>query len=455
MNPRLVRRLALASIAMLLAAGCSNKKFQSKIKDLEGDLEVRQSEHETALEDRDRMIDEKEQAITEATEADDEKIYRLTEERDRLTAEVTQLQRKVQAVETEIGAKTPAETPAAGPPAGSPAKDPKIANAMVVVAGDNGKGAGFIVEDAGKRYLYTAAATVSGNPHLTAANAAGAKFSQFGTLEAAEGCQFVRVEVLEAAEAPALQLAPADLEVSPATKLSLLGVGLTNGTVTGTAVSPFGQSKEAIDFDPNVATGKTGGPLIDAATGKAIAIISLPPNEQAGLWTDPTVTGDAQPTAARINRDLTWQPMPLAVFQAEGKRIADFDRFSRVIEAFAAMTLSNAGLDVDKKIEDTLTIKEVLAGAKELPVVIEAMTLHSQLAAKKARIGEVDLKKRMTSMLATVATQSKRGLTGFDPAKFSGYHRKAVAQSLKWREDADRRLKDTAAGVAELDLKTE
>ena len=363
------------------------------------------------------------------------------------------MKQKVAQLEAEIDAKTPKDASTPGHADFNPAKEEKFANAMAIITGDTVSGTGFIAEDGGKRYVYTTAALLGGNSRLAVANASGTKFTKFGNIEVADGCSFVRVELLEADDAPALQIAAAGFQITTESKLCCLGITPSNSTVTGEMIAPFGQSNETIDLDPNLLTGKTGGPIIDTTSGKVLAIITSPAAARTELFEEPTGTAEVRLGASRINRDLTWQSLPITAFLAEGKKLADFDRFTKVVQAFAAMTLTPEGLGVDNEVAGSQTIKSVLSSVKELPVAVDAMTLHTQLAGKKARIGEADLKKRMSSLFATVSSMSKRNLAAFDPTKFSAFNRKAAEQSLKWRTDAEGRLASTSEGISDLDLK--
>jgi hypothetical protein len=148
--------------------------------------------------------------------------------------------------------------------------------------------------------------------------------------------------------------------------------------------------------------------------------------------------------------------VPIATFLAESKKIADFDRFTRVILAFAAMTPAPDGLGIGGNLGGDATIKSVLEDAKGLQPAREALELHDNLANKRGqRLGEVDLKKRITGMFASVAAQSKKLAAGFEPGAFSPVHAKAVQQSLAWRKDADRELNNKMESIATLSLKPE
>lgn len=456
MRTSILRGLAIPCLLALLLSGCSKKKYEAKIKDLKEEMETIESEYEERIEEQEDQLAEIERAKEDAEEKSTEKIDQLTEEVNTLKSHQSDLQQKLDRVQRELDAKTPQDASVPGHKDFDPAEQEKFANAMTTISGDSTNGAGFIVEDAGKHYLYTTAAILSGNTRLTIATAGGTKLTKFGNLEVADGCDFVRLEVQELQESdkiPALQLASTGSETTTASKLYCLGIAPANGSVTSELVTPYGQGDETINLDAYKLAGKTGGPVIDTATGKVVAIVTTPASERSDLWSEPVDNQAAQLAASRINRTISWQAVPVAAFLAEGKAIVDFDRFTKVVVAFAALAPNPGGLGVDAAIGNSETVSTVLSEATEIPVAAETIALHTLLASDKSRMGEADLKKRITSIFATVNSQSKRNVAGFDPAKFSTYHRKAAEQSLKWREDANQRLQSTMEGIAGLELK--
>ena len=449
---RLLSVTAVCGISLLILPGC-NKRYITKIKQLEEEKSNLIEEHSTEIEKQEEEFRDKEDALEKAKEEVESKVDEITQERDRLNNDLEHAKSEIERLKKEIDDKTPKDASTPGHTEFNPAKEAKYSNAMATITGDASSGAGFIVEDGGKRYLYTTAAAISGNSRLAVTNAAGTKFAKFGNLELAAGCDFVRLELLEADDAPALQVAPSSYQVSTERRVSCLGINTTTNIVNGELINPFGQSADTIDLDPNLLVGKVSGPVIDTATVKVLAIVTPPATEQPDLWTPVASGNDVQFRAARINRDISWEPVPVATFLAEGKRIRDFDRYTKIVYAFAAMTLTPEGLGVENQVGNSETVKSVLADMKDLQVAGDAMALHNQLASKKGRIGEADLKKRVVGLFSTVDSQSKRNTVGFDPAKFSVYHRKAAEQSIKWRTEAAVQLQKTTEGVADIDLK--
>lgn len=424
-----------------------------KITKLETDLEALQQEFDTTVEEKEKEFSAKEEAFRKLESDTSAQIQQITADRDKLAAEYANFKKTADRAAAELQAKVPKDASAPGHADFDPSKETKFTNALTSVTGDVSTGSGFVVETEGKRYLYTTAGSLSGNSRLAIANAAGDKFTKFGDLEVAEGCPFVRLELLEATEAPALQPAASGTQVGSDTKLTVMGLSASSGAVTGDQTNAFGQSADAIDLDPNLLTGKIGGPIIESSTGKVLGIIVSPTAAHAELWTDSAATGtEVQLRVSRLNRSLPWQPIPIATFLAEAKKIADFDRMTKIAQAFNVLTVSSDGLGVDNTVAGTNTAKSILSEAKDFSPAVEVMTLHAQLVAKKARLGAADLKKKVVNLFGSAMNQFTRNAVGFDPSKFSPYHRKQAETSLRWRKDTEQRLVVTSESVNKADL---
>lgn len=453
MSPNLIPTLAVCGLSVLLVPGCKNKEQQKEIDQLNTEIERITEEHDDTVNGLEEKIREHEETADKSQEENATKLDESSKQVSDLKSELDNAKQEIDKLKAEIVSLTPQNASEPGHAEFDPSKQTAFTDAMATITGDTTSGIGFVVEDGGKHYLYTTAATLTGNSRLAVAAATGVKFTKFGNLETAEGCNFVRLELLEAAEVPALKLAPSAATASPETKLCALGMTPTTGSVSGEMLTAFGQGNENIDLDPNAIANRIGGPVIDTATGKVMAIITSTSVVVEDLWATPTPSESPQVAASRINRDLTWQPYPIAAFLANSKRIHDFDRYTKLVNAFAAMTPTPDGLGFTNQLGDNQTIRSVLTELKAVPVVVEAATLDAQMAAKKTRLGESDLKRRITSMFSSVASQSKANAATFDPAKFSTFHQKTAERSLAWRKEAMEKLESTASGLAELELK--
>lgn len=456
MNTTLIRTLAVSCVSVLLFSGCT-KRYMTKIKDLEGQLADAQMEvedNQTKFEDE---LAEKESKLEDLKQELEGKIQDLNHEKQNLEAEISRLNDEIESLKRTIDEKTPKDESDQGHTDYNPANDEKYANAMVFLSGDTGGGVGFVVQDAGKHYLYTTADILRSNKGIAATTASGDKLDDFGNLECAAGCPFVRIELNNPGEdLVALPLASTSHKVDGNSRLACMTVTST-GAVSAELTASYGLTADAVQLDQSVLTrDHVGGPIIETATGKVLGIVTRVEQDRTDIWAGSADEENEMFNPTRANRSVSWTPVPIATFLAETKKIADFDRFTRVILAFAAMTPSPDGLGIEGSLGGDATIKSVLEDSKGLQPAREALELHDNLANKRGqRLGEADLKKRINGLFASVASQSKRLAQGFDPAGFSPFQRKAAQQSVAWRKSAEQDLANKMESVAATSFRPE
>ncbi|MEO0016769.1 MAG: hypothetical protein RLZZ522_52 [Verrucomicrobiota bacterium] len=452
MKLSIVRGLAVSSIVVLALSGCTNKRQELKIKTLETQLDSLQEQLNETVNSNDKELSLQQQATRTLEIETTEQINQLTQERDRLAAETATLKQQIARAEAERLARIPKNTSAPAQPEFDPTKETKFTQALVTITGDVTTGTGFVVQTEGKRYLYSPTATLIGNSRLTVTTASGEKLTKFGDLQAAEGCAVIRLELLEADALTALQIAPESTRVSSANKVACLGLTAGSAAITGTLGNAFGQNHEFIELDPTLLANRSGGPVIDTTTGQVLGIITPPAPAHTSLWEARAAPGVLPLSASRLNRALAWQPMPVAAFLAEAKKIADFDRLTRVAQALGVLVPSPNGLGAQVAVADSHTAIAILTAAKEFLFAAEAATLHQQLATKSARVSGADLKKRVASFYASATAHLKRNDEAFQATQFSPYHRKAADDSIRWRKEAEQRLNTAAQTAITTDL---
>ncbi|MEI7908617.1 MAG: hypothetical protein WCK77_03175 [Verrucomicrobiota bacterium] len=452
MNLPAARSLAFLCLPIFAVSGCSNKKSLAKIHDLETQIEASQEENTTALNELNRQLTEREDAARAAQNEAAKQIQQLTSERDTAVEQLAAAKSENSQAEATRIAAQPKDSSTPGHPEFDPARDTKFTNALATITGDKTTGTGFVVSTGGKTYLYTSASLIAGNSRMTISNAAGTKFTKFGNLEVAEKTGFVRLELLETEAPPALKLADDDAKVSAETGVTCLAAagGATHFIADhGNAQS---QTEELINVDLNVIQGKASGPLLESATGNVIAIVIDPTAEpQHQLWVEPATGQAGEPgalRAMRLNRRVQWKGVPIGTFLAEAKKLAEYNRLTGVAQALAVINTS-PGLGLATTIAGSRTAQSILADAKDVPVASEVITLRDDMAAKRLRLGEADLKKRFANIIASAMTQLQRGDAEFVPAKFNPYHRPYAEDSLKWRKEAVGRLQSAASSDSE------
>jgi len=446
MKMTMIRGFALSALLALFLSGCSSKKLEAKVKQLETEMEEFQTSHDEAIARQDQTISEKSAALDEANNKSREKISELTSERDRLTYTVKELQNKLDSIQAEAKARKPnaGSADSDGPDL---AKDPKFSDAMVSIVGDVTKSVGVVIDDGGKRYIYTSGDTLGGNTRLTITNASGTKFTKFGSLQTSENYALVRIELLEEG-VPSIPLATSDEIVGSQSNLYCLSLSPgAGGAATGGKLRAYNQTDNAVECDASLLTGKAGAAIVDTDTGKIVAVVVNQTGAVSTLWERVADLTEVQAAGLRVNKAISWQPVPIKAFLDESGKIRNFNRMTRLVEAFAGMTPSADGLGMSGAIGEGGTVLSVLSAASDVQIAAEAVALDADLAQKKIRLGEADLKKRLKGFFSSVVSQSKASMSGFVPGSFSSYHRKLAEQSLTWRTEADQKLKKTAEGV--------
>lgn len=445
MSTPVIRRLLVAGIALFPLFGCTNKKQVAEIKRLEAELETVQEENTATVNELHKQLSELEETSRTAAAEASQKIQEITAERDTATQQLAALKSDAKRAEAARVAKEPKDASTPGHPDFDPAKETKITQAVAAISGDVSSGNGFVVAIGDKRYLYTAGHILSGNTRLSISNSAGTKFSKFGNLETVEGSPFVRLELLDAADVPALELVGETAQVKAGAAVAALGATTAGGTITAERGEVIGQTNDAIDIDANTLTGRSGGPLIDIATGKVIAVIVNPGAERNELWiATPAAIAAAgggleiPHRACRLNRPLQWKAGPVASFLADGKKINDYDAITRVAQALSVLSPTPNGLGLQASVSGGDTALAILtAASKDMPIAGEVIAMNAQLSGKKnVRASDADLKKRFASLISGALSQMQRSSVGFEPAKFNGYHRHFAENSIKWRKEA-------------------
>ena len=447
MKIMIIRRVAILSVALFALSACTNKKDQAKIKTLESEIETIQEENSTNLAEREKELQEKDDSMRNAQSEAATQIQQLTSERDTAVQELAAVKNDMARAEAKHLASQPKDASTPGHAEFDPSKEAKFTGAVCTITGDLASGNGVVVATEGKIYLYSATQVLSGNNRLSISNSAGLRLTNFGNLEVADGADVVRLELRDATEIPSMQLVAETTKATGNTDITGLGASISSGSVTGDRGKANGQSSDFIDVDINLLQGRLGGPLLETATGKVFAIITNPAAERMNPITAPNTAGEPTFRATRLNRKMTWKAVTMAAFLADSKRIIDYDSMTRVGQALIGLTATSSGL---AGINLTLTgsgktAQVILTEAKDIPIAAEVLAMHTQLAAKKSRTSDIDLKKRLASMVSSALNQMQRGDAGFEPAKFSSYHARFAENSLKARKDTELKLRNASS----------
>lgn len=312
--------------------------------------------------------------------------------------------------------------------------NPAIANSVLIIEGDQSVGTGFVADSGGKKYLYTAAHVFSGNNKLTVKNSRGINFKKFGILEAAEGADLVRMEILEEVK-DFLEIAPAAAGVQINTEIAALGNGGGTGVVAVEKGKVLGISADSIEVDAGIIQGNSGGPVLDQATGKTLGLVTHLTSERKDLWSEGTRQGEVRRFACRVDKNWQWKSMKVGGFLADGKALAAFDELTRLCFAMAQLEPLTNGLRLERNVGEGSTAIEILDRNRDNEMVRTLIKMNSDLASRKSTLSEAELKKKFRSLISQLQGQTKRSGDAFTPQNFAWFHRKQSEMSIRARKE--------------------
>ena len=311
--------------------------------------------------------------------------------------------------------------------------NPRISNSVLIIQGDLSVGTGFIVSAEGKKYVYTAAHVFSGNSKLTINNASGTSFKKFGALEAAEGADLVRLEILEEVK-DFLEIVPAAFTLEINTNIAALGNGGGNGVISVEKGRILGTSGDSLEVDAGIIQGNSGGPVVEQSSGKAIGLVTHLTNERKDIWSQGTRQAEIRRFACRLNKEWKWKVMKIGVFLAEGKSLAEFDDLTRLCFAVAQLQPLRSGLRLDAEVGDSTSALEILQQNQTNELVKSLIAMNSDLASRKTAVSAPDLKKKFTSLLGQIQSQAVRSNEAMKPQNFAWFHRSRADVSIQARK---------------------
>ncbi len=312
--------------------------------------------------------------------------------------------------------------------------DARTARAIVVIDGDNGAGTGFFIRDGEKTWLYSAAHVLSGNSKLQVKLRDGTLVKKFGTFEAAEGADLIRLEVLE--EVPhALKLAPAAGSAAVDAPVFASGNAGGGGTVGYEIGKILGVGPASIEIDAQVIQGNSGGPVLDGRDGSVIGLVTHLTAARQDLWAEETRFAEVRRFACRLDREWEWKRLPIESFLQEGRRLARIQLHSEIMRAALQPEEWSGG---------------VLLANREDPLAREIMALSRWIDEQRQggqRFSEVDRKKRLRTVLQSALHRSRAEMSGLKSDGFIWFHRQMAGEAVKEREIIDKAFIESAEAL--------
>ncbi len=310
----------------------------------------------------------------------------------------------------------------------------RITNSVMIIEGDKSVGTGFIVLAEGKKFLYTAAHVFTGNSKFTIRNAAGTEFKKFGDLQAAEGADLIRLEILDS-PTDFLELAPPDVEMPINTEIAALGNGGGNGVISVELGKILGTSGDLIEVDAQIIQGNSGGPVVERSNGRVVGEATHLTSARKDLWSEGTRQGDVRRFACRLNKQWKWMTLKTAAFLADGKALGEFDDFTRLCFAVARLEPLENGMRLTSRVGGDMTATTIFAQNKDNDLVKSLISMNTDLAARKTSLSEAELNKKFRSLLAQAESRASHSGETFKPQNFAWYHRNNAKVSVEARAE--------------------
>lgn len=308
-----------------------------------------------------------------------------------------------------------------------------ISDAVLVIEGDQSVGTGFLVAEGGKTYVYTAAHVLSGNSRLQVRSPNGSQFKKFGPLEAAEGADLVRLELLEEATAK-LELYSSNERLPIHTKVAALGNGGGTGVVAVEPGEILGISSDLFEVSSGIIQGNSGGPIIDIETGKVVGVATHLSMAKDDEWSKGTRQGEVRRFACRVDKPWEWKTMPIGTFLANARALDEFDKLTEIGIALATLDPTPQGMRVDLEVQENRAAVNVLMANEDHEIVKYVLSMNTELNARKTSLSNAELKKKFQSVLSQAHTQATRSSQSLKPQHFAWFHRKRAETSISKRE---------------------
>lgn len=312
--------------------------------------------------------------------------------------------------------------------------NPRISNAVLIIEGDQSVGTGFVVSTEGKKFLYTAAHVFSGNSKLKIKNTTGIHFKKFGTFEAAEGADLIRMEILDEVK-DFLEIAATGAVIRINSEIAALGNGGGNGVVAVEKGRILGTSADSLEVDAGIIQGNSGGPVIYQTSGRVVGLVTHLTSERKDLWSEGTRQGTVRRFACRVDKEWDWKIMNVVNFLADAKELSEFDEQTRLCFAMAQLEPLSNGLRLDQTVGEGGSAMEILDRNRSNEMVRSLIEMNNDLASSKSKLSETELKKKFRSLIGQMHSRAKRSSDAFAPQNYAWFHRNQSGVSIQARQE--------------------
>lgn len=310
--------------------------------------------------------------------------------------------------------------------------NPKIIDSVVIIEGDKSVGTGFIASANGKKYVYTAAHVFSGNTKLTARNSSGTSFKKFGDLEAAEGADLVRMEILEEVK-DYLEFHPAQPSMQINKKIAALGNGGGNGVVAVEQGMVLGLSADSLEIDAAIIQGNSGGPVVEVETGRVVGLAT-----HLTLLRKDEVKKDSLPEkvhrfACRLDKEWKWKSMKIGDFLASSEAVDNYKALTDVSNAVMASLPTYDGSRVRSVGSNNPVVRQIFSDNRDHEMVKAYRSMYEEMFSGKSDPSNMEIKRRFGILIATLVSRSIQSENSLKPESYAWYHRNRALEAITAR----------------------
>jgi S1-C subfamily serine protease len=235
-------------------------------------------------------------------------------------------------------APTPATNAA---PAAPTAVSPAVANAIVVVRGDQGVGTGFLVQTPDGPAVVTNQHVLAANPNIQITTTSGAQIKIIGYKGASDRdlalvlIQDDHYSYLDSNINVASTAQPGDEVITP-------GNSEGGGVVLNTRGSVLGIGPDRVEISNPIFHGNSGGPLIHTKSGKVIGVVEgatrVAPSDdldRASLSSsNSAINGTMRYFGLRLDNVPKWETLDWKQYLGETKYLDEFHEATRCLDSF-------------------------------------------------------------------------------------------------------------------------
>jgi serine protease Do len=323
--------------------------------------------------------------------------------------------------------------------------NPRITDAVVIIEGDKSVGTGFIGSTDGKKYVYTAAHVFSGNSKLSARNSSGASFKKFGDLEAAEGADLVRMEVLEEVK-DFLEFRPPEPPLRVNTKIAALGNGGGNGVVAVEQGLVLGTATDSLEIDAAIIPGNSGGPVVEVETGRVVGLathltlLRKPPVKRNPMQRlDPTVQPEPSEEkvrrfACRLDKKWEWKSMKIGAFLESSEAVDQYKALNDVCQAIIEGLPTYEGARVTSIGSSDPEVQEIFSKNKDHEMVKAYRSMMKEMFSGKTQPSTMEIRRRFGILISTLISRTTQSEKSLKPETYAWFHRDRALKAIEERK---------------------